>query len=370
MCWSRICGFMLLLLLSACGRDDSGPAIESDTATLRPVKIFVVAAGGDGFSRQFAGVVDAERKATLSFPISGKLQQLLVREGDRVVEDQQLARLDQTDYRIVLEDRRAGYDQARADFERASKLVAAGHISRTDYDKLKAQQAKALAQLQTAQQNLDYTQLRASFAGVIARRYVENFEEVSAKQEILSLQDLSQLRVTIQVPETVMIRARRQGNSRRFSARFEAIEQDFPLELKEVATRVDDSSGTFTVSFGMPRPAEHNILPGMSAQVTVSGGDSEEQTVVYLPAHTVQQDRRGHFVYVAQPQVAGSQEAATVATAVIERRAVEVAELSAAGIGIAAGLVPGDRVVEAGISHMHEGLHVRLLAESSSEAQP
>ena len=190
----------MLALVAACGEEVSVEVEEK----LRPVKTLKVANASLGQERQFAGVVDANQKATLSFRVSGKLKSLEVKEGDVVKASQRLATLDSTDYKIQLADRQATYDRAKSDFSRAEKLVDAGHVSRADYDKLKASLSTARAQLDLAKQNVEYSELKAPFAGVIAKRYVDNFEEVSAQQVVYLLQDTTSLLVTIDVPESII----------------------------------------------------------------------------------------------------------------------------------------------------------------------
>ena len=60
------------------------------------------------------------------------------REGDLVEAGEVLARLDPTDYELVLEDRQATYDNARSNFERGRGLITDGNISRMDYDRMEA----------------------------------------------------------------------------------------------------------------------------------------------------------------------------------------------------------------------------------------
>ena len=115
----QLAGLVLVYAcLAACG-------VEQPAATgpvTRPVKIFVVDGTAKGAVRTFPGRVDAAQTAELAFRVSGQLQDILVREGDMVEAGQVLARLDPTDFRIVLEDRQASFDNARSNFERAREL--------------------------------------------------------------------------------------------------------------------------------------------------------------------------------------------------------------------------------------------------------
>jgi len=104
-----------LLLLTACSEEAPLPPPES-----RPVKTMLVGGVTAGNFRQFPGVVDAIQRADLSFRVQGKIIEVLVREGDLVEKGKVLAKLDPTDYQIVLNDRKASYATASANFERAA----------------------------------------------------------------------------------------------------------------------------------------------------------------------------------------------------------------------------------------------------------
>ncbi|MGD2054885.1 MAG: biotin/lipoyl-binding protein, partial [Gammaproteobacteria bacterium] len=140
---------LLPFLMTACSEEAPLPPPES-----RPVKTIVVGGAMAGDTRQFPGVVDAIQKAELAFRVEGKLMEILVKEGDQVEKDQVLARLDPTDYKIRLNDRKASYETAKANYDRAKELVEKGAISRVDHDRIRAEYFTAKSNLETAEQDL------------------------------------------------------------------------------------------------------------------------------------------------------------------------------------------------------------------------
>ena len=125
MCTRKLSYFTLLLassfLLAACEKP-----VETFKAVSRPVKTIVIAGQTVNDTRTFPAEVDAIQKADISFRVSGKIQKILVREGDEVKKGQILAELDPTDFKITLNDRQASYSTAKANFDRAKELVAKG----------------------------------------------------------------------------------------------------------------------------------------------------------------------------------------------------------------------------------------------------
>ena len=221
----------LSFFLSAC---EEPP--QTYVASSRPVKTIVISEDMTGDTRTFPAVVDAIQKADISFRVDGKIQKILVKEGDEVKKGQVLAELDPIDFNIRLKDRKASYDTAKANYDRAKALVEKGAISRVDHDNIRAKYHTAKANLKAARQDLLYTKLKANFDGNIAKRHVEKFEEVVLSQTIFSLEDVSALKIKIDVPENLMIIInKKQRKDENLHAVFDNIsDQQFPLTFIEV----------------------------------------------------------------------------------------------------------------------------------------
>lgn len=342
---------LITLMLAGCGSEQD--FVEA-APPLRLVKTFTIEAPTRAEWQEFSGVVDAAKTAEIGFRVPGKLTRLSVSEGDRVKSNQILAKLDDTDYQIQFKSRQAEYNQVNGDFKRAQKLVKSNAISRSDFNKLEAQNATAEAALSAARQNLAYTELKAPFAGRIAKRHANNFEEVSALQTVFTLHDVSSLTIRASIPERVMINAKRDANPT-INAFFDSIPgQKFPLSVSEVTTLADSGTNTYQVSFNMQNIEDHNILPGMSVTVQALPDHTLRSSAknFTVPAQAVLEGENGRFVYLANPTTEG--------LATVEQRLVQTGQLSRSGLAILGGLDVGDRVIVAGMSKMQSGLQVRL----------
>ena len=301
---------------------------------------------------EFPGEVSAAQSSNLGFRISGKLAKLNVLEGQEVNEGDILAVLDSTDYAIQLQSRQADFDQSDSEFKRGQQLLERGLLAQAEFDKLKAQRLSADANLDAAKQNMNYTELKAPFSGVISKKHVDNFEDVNIMQPVYTLQDLSRLNIKVALPETIMIQSR-EDEKARVRALFDSLPgQEFPLEVTSVSTEADPGTKTFEVTLSMDRVEGVNILPGMSVSVRGTPPEAERQTNIIVPTHAVIADGLGKAVYIVE-QVENNQ-------GVIARRSVETGLLSDHGIVILSGLAEGDRVVTAGMNLVSEGLTVRV----------
>jgi RND family efflux transporter MFP subunit len=335
--------FLILPGLIGCGREES-PVPPPAT---RPVKLFTVEGGSAEMIRTFPGRVDASQRAELAFRVSGQLQEILVREGDLVEEGQVLARLDPADYEVVLEDRQAGFDNAQRNFERGK-------------DNFRS----ASAALSQAKLNLEYTVLTSPFRGRIAQRRVENFEDVQAQQTVFWLQNIDQLDVIIDLPESVVrsIRGSVRGERNRdiahgdmarpiqAYARFEGrSDEQFPLQPKEIATQADQQTQTFRATLTMDAPETFTVLPGMTASVTLDMSQVvDKEGIKWVPVRAVQADSGLEArVWELDPD-----------TMTVSARSVEIGRMSGRMIEVVDGLEGGEEIVAVGAPYLAEGMKV------------
>ncbi len=344
---SLITAFLLL----ACSDNTDESKTEKP---LRPVRTMVIERPNSGRVMQYAAVVDASQKADLSFKVSGELVELFVKQGDEVKKGEILARLNDKDIKLVLSDAQSTFDKTKADYDRGLNLSQRNVISTADMDKLKALLSTARTQLESSKNNLEYTKLTASFGGVIARKYTENFQEVNAKQPIFALHNISEIYLKINVPESVIIQIPRNDKSRSIVVIFDDIPgQEFPAKFKEVSLQADEITKTYEVTFSMTPPGDHTILPGMTAVVrgTKRLKSSDELKKFILPSNSVLQNERGNFVFILEPQKEGKGK--------IKQLPVTIGEITSQGIEVFTGVSSGQLLVTAGVSKISDGMIVK-----------
>jgi RND family efflux transporter MFP subunit len=336
--------------LTGCGGEEEAEAVP----VVRPVSTIVV---GQGFAGRltFPGTVQAAERADMSFRVAGPLVDFPVNEGDRVFRGQLLARIDPRDYRIAVTEAKASFDQARSDAERYQRLYEREAIPLADLEVRLARRDVAQARYEQARADLRDTELRAPFAGQIGRKYVENFEDVRARQLILSLHQIDNVEVVINVPEAIMASVR-EGRKPAIAVLFDvAPERPYPAGIKEFAVRADPQTQTFAVTVTLPQPQEINVLPGMTATVGVTGtleADEAGAEPLTIPASAVFSDEQGASnIWVVDE-----------AAVTVHRRPVRVGPVTGTeGIVVLEGLEPGERVVTAGVHFLREGQQIRLV---------
>jgi len=339
----------LVFLTAGCGRKEEPVKKE----VVRPVKTITIQAGGTNATRNFPGQVRASRRVDLAFKVAGPLVALPVEEGRPVKKGQLIARILPRDFKTRLDQARARALEAEQQYQRYRGLYVKKQVSKADFDKYKSQRDVAMAQQQDAQNALKDTYLKAPFSGIIAKRYVENYEEVQAKQPIVFLQDISKVEVLVNVPESDMATVRGDVRAKAFIEFPTAPDRRFPLDLKEYSTQADPKTQTYQVVLVMPQPEKGiHILPGMTGNVSVElRTDTASGPQIVLPAIAVEGDPKGEpFVWLVDGE-----------KNIVHRQKVKVGQITGSeNIVVQEGLKGGEVVVVAGVTSLEEGMRVRI----------
>ena len=342
-------------LLAGCEKE-----VAEAPEVVRPVRVLEITGLQGGETLSYPGEIQGAQNAELAFEVAGRLIELPAEEGIAVDEGQLLAKLDPADYQSALDAAQARYKSAKETFDRFSEVFERGAISRQDLDNRRRQFEVEEANLTTARKALSDTELRAPFAGRIGRTYVDNFNNVQAKQAILLLQDLTQLEVVVNVPEQDWLRAKPGLTLAQQSARARPTvslsslpDRGFAAEIVEVAAAADPVTRTFTARARFDPPADVQILPGMSATVTVSIPDDVQgiSATLQIPANAVVGgDDGGSYVWKVDS-----------ATMTVSLAPVTVGQLSGSEIDVVEGLDTGDRIAVSGVQHLTDGMKIREL---------
>jgi RND family efflux transporter MFP subunit len=343
-----------LALFAGCGGEEEAP---EKAPVARPIKILTV---GDAGEREFTlpGRVAAGEQVDLAFRVGGPLIELPAQEGQEVRKGQIVATIDPRDFRIRVDSAQATFDQAEADIERLSALYEKDAASQAQLDQARATRGVAKASLDDARANLSDTKLRAPFTANVGEVFAENFQDVRAKQPILSLVGIGTLEIQVDLPESIIARLRTENADRReVFARFEVNpDVEYPLELTELASQADPATGTYQATLVMPQPDGINILPGMTAEVVGHArGDSVAGAAsIVVPAISVAADESGvSYVWVVSPD-----------DMTVHKRPVTTGELVGADeIEIADGIAAGEMIAVSAISRLREDMPVRKLDE-------
>ncbi len=344
-------------------------------ASIRPVIATRVGSPEEFIERKFTGQAKPSQEVNLAFRVQGPLVALPIAVGSEVKKGDAIAKIDPRDYEVNLRNvqgslrqGKAQVTRAEADLRRINKIYkedpgatsqAAIDRAREIRDSARANIASLVAAEDAAKDALGYTQLTAPFDGIIVGTYVENFENVRAKQPIARLVDTSKVEMIINVPEGLISLAK-------YVERIDVVFDSFPdatlaAEILEIGREATETTRTYPVTLVMEQPDGIQILPGMAGTARGTERQREGKAAgVVLPSTAVTSDQSGtRYVWTLTPE--GDD------FAVAHRRDVTVGKLTPLGVEVTSGVEPGDVVAVVGVNVLREDQKVRVLVPAEGE---
>ena len=365
--WTAFLAFALATSLLSCGKKEEK---KVEVAVVRPVKLVTVVSGKEALDRSLPGTVRASQRLELAFQVEGTLIQLRAREGQSVKKGDVLARLDSRDFEVAVRDAESQVERNQAlvrlaavELDRLERVKKAdpGAVAQSHIDRALQRKAMAQADLRSSEAALDmaklrlsYTYLKAPFSGIVSNRFLDNFQEVRAKQIVLALDDLSLVEVFVELPESLMAPIRTPGAYLVYAEFAPAPGKRYPLTLKEYSLRGDPKTLTYQVTFQMPQPKEGvKILPGMTANVMAEPKKGAVLPIVVPAVAVFSHESGGPHVWVVKPE-----------DMTVHLRKVKTGDLAGTdGIEIVEGLERGETIAVSAVSLLREGMKVRKLEQ-------
>lgn len=234
------------------------------------------------------GVLEAINRSTVSAQTQGQVDAILYDVDDFVTKGDVIARLRDTEQQArvaqaaaELKSVTATLDQARDEFARVEGLFKSKNVSASARDQAQADLKGAQARLEAAQAGLkqatellDYTQIRAPYSGIVTHRHMEVGEIASPGQPVMSGVSLEELRVVVDVPQSVIPAVRERGQVNIYLPDGSVAKPGhitiFPF--------ADLGSNTFKVRLDLSERVE-GLFPGMFVKTGIVTGERRELTV-------------------------------------------------------------------------------------------
>lgn len=237
--------------------------------------------------RVYDGTVEAVNRATMSAQTAGRIAEVFYDVDDYVEPGDPIVRFTDVEQQSALRQANASLEealarrkQADAEFSRAEGLFQSGSSSQREYDQALAARDAAVARVTaarsavaTAEQQLEYTLVRAPYAGIVTERHVEVGEAVAVGQPLMSGLSLEALRVVVNLPQQVAARVREHE-----TAYILTDEGRVEADSVTIFPFADSASNTFTVRVELPQ-GQFALYPGMFVKVAFVIGDAERLLV-------------------------------------------------------------------------------------------
>ncbi len=380
----RAIGVLVVLLLSL-----SRPA-GAQLGPAGPPAVGVVAAKLEPVyaTHQYVGRILAERTVTLVARVTGFLEQRLFKQGTDVTKGQLLYVIEKPPYQAAVAQQQATVAQAKAQLanavttlSRSLQLLHTPAGQQSSVDNARATQlsdaallASAKAQLETAQINLGYTEIRAPIAGRIGISNVSTGNVVGPSSGTLAtIVSQDPMYVTFEMPVVDALalndRYRTMGGLAALAIRVILPNGKTYAHAGKVSfmgNTVSSSTDTIVVRGTIANPvlpghvgpgvSDRELTDGEFVTVLLRGARPKEEVVV--PRQAVLYNQLGAYALVVGP------------SGVVERRAVKLGRTTPATAVIASGVKAGEKVIVEGIQRVRPGLkvHAEIVAMPAAAA--
>lgn len=290
--------FSLLIALSLAGcKSDS--TVSPGAAESVPAKIVEARQVQIPATERTTGTIHAHESAALASQVMGRVQQVLVREGDTVRAGQTLVILDDAALRSSADQAEAtvkaveqqqaaaqtSADLAASTLARYKQLEAQKSVSPQEMDEvtrraeaataqvnaLKAQASAMQAQRSGARAMLGYTRIAAPFAGVITARMADPGAMAAPGMPLLQIDSTGALELQTTIPESLIAGVKK---GMKIAVTVDSLNgQHFEGTVAEIVPAADPASHSFLVKIAMP--ASQSLLAGLSANAEIATGQKQ-----------------------------------------------------------------------------------------------
>lgn len=300
----------------------------------------------------FSANLEPQWSADISAKVDGRIDRLLVDEGDRVSAGSLLAVLDTNELaaQVVqaqgsLFAAQANLEQANLDLRRTDALAKQGAVSVQALDTARIKRDLAIGQLKTAEGNLALLQARLDNAnitaprdGVIVKRHVQSGYYTKAGSPIVTVADVSSLLAKAIVGEAQIHEL---ALGAKVGIQVNALgDKQMPGAVSRLSPAAVVPARTFTAEITVPN-ADGLLKAGMFAKVEAPGQVRKNVVAVPEGALVMREDQKTVFVVLADNKA--------------QQRLLKLGYVGGGWAEVLDGVKEGDTIVTGGHNKLKDG---------------
>lgn len=260
---TRLSLSLLLIGLAGCSRHESAAPAATNLPPVAVHLATVQAADVPQFT-EVTGTVRPVRRAVIAARVIGSITELPVALGQRVEAGALLVKIYAAEVEARLAQSRAVLNVARRDLDRERTLSARGASTAETVRNLEDRLTGAEAAVREAEANLAYAEIRAPFAGVIARRPANAGDLASPGLPLLEIEETTNFEVEALIPASLAA-----GLTPGLVLNVSADGQSIATPVREVSSTADSSTRSVEVKLSIPSGAA--VRSGQFVRVQVPG---------------------------------------------------------------------------------------------------
>jgi RND family efflux transporter MFP subunit len=344
----------------------TAPVVAAPSIELAASDVFTAKTQNLSLGIAVSGALKATQSAIVKARVAGELQELNVREGDRVQAGQVIARIEPSEYQARVRQTQQQADAAKAQvdiaqrqFDNNQALVNQGFISQTalltsqaSLNGAKATHAAALAALDLTNKSLADATLRSPLSGVVAQRLAQPGERVAIEARLVEVINLSQLE--IEAALTAEDASRVQVG---MTAQLKVEGLAEPVSAKVLRINPSAQMGSRSILVYLGVKGREGLRQGQFAQGSLG---TQSLQVLAVPVSSVRTDKPQPYVQVVQDGLVRH----------ITVRTGERSEGDQQSLVAVTGVSEGAQVLSGSVGPVREGVQVKFTAPAKSDVTP
>ncbi len=313
-----------------------------------PIGVQVEAAKVADYQMQisYSGTIEESVSISLSFPITGLVDRVLVLQGQKIRKGQLLAYVNGESFKNSYELSLAKQKQAEDAYHRFEPMFKNATMPEIKMVEIQTGLKQSVAATAIAKKNWDDCKLYAPADGVIGKRSLEPGMNVIPGVSVFTLVQIEKVFVRFPVPENEISKITKDQTSEIEIPALGA--QLFYGKVEEIGVMANIMTRSYDIKIGLANP-EGTIRPGMVCNVRLKS--TAKARVLVVPNHVVQVDENGiNFVYVAN-----------LKQGVAQKRKVLIGPILKEGICITQGLNSNEKIIVSGMQKLADNSAIRVI---------
>jgi RND family efflux transporter MFP subunit len=294
---------------------------------------------------EVTGKVEADQEVDVSPEGSGKIINILVKEGDFVKRGTVLATLNTDMLDQSIEEARISLELAQTTFERQENLWKQKIGSELQYLQAKSNKESLERRLESLKAQVEMSKIKAPVDGVVDVIYQKKGEIASPQMPFAKVVNIAKIKIYGDVAESYLTKI----------AKNDPVIVDFPAIGKEINTTIslignyiDPNNRTFRVRLNVDNN-DRMIKPNMVAVLKIK--DYSAENAIVIPSLLIKQDFKGSYTYIVEgTDTLKTAKKVYLKPGVSNNNMTEVLE----------GLTPGMQIISEGFDQVVDGTAVRI----------
>lgn len=338
-----ICFAFLIIVMQACGNSNEKSKDETEEIVLIPVEAGQVNRGDISAYYANTATLEAEQEATVVSKVRGIIKELYVEEGDKVQAGQIIAKIDDEQYQLEVNNTKATLNRLESNLNRNKELFDRNLVSAETFQNAQYEYESQKATYELAQLNLENSSVRSPINGTISERFVKKGNMIGTDEQLYRVTDFRRLKAVLYVPEHEMSKIRK---GQRAELRADALPNElFVGYVERISPVVDTQSGTFKATVYIDETRDL-LSPGMFSRVKIVYDTRENSRLI--PRSAIISEDLNQSVFVVQDSL-------------VFKRSIKTGYTNGQSVEVIDGLEDNEVVVTIGQGSLQDSTKVNII---------